>query len=279
MNSASPEFPALVRLYFATGKVIRALAGACSGVWEEFLWAYTGSGQREEMNRAIREGRPGRLADGDAQDAGLFAWEALAVSEPPFPGRGRLLLACADGGGVLAAFCRLGYEVVAFEPSGTLFEGLQAVAGTLPGCSAARAAIRDLVDAAGKRGGTLDGLVGEPFDAVVFGGASFSQVFGRDDRLRLLKATRSLAPSGPLLLSFQTEWGAEPPGRLLLALRKALLALGAPSARERGDCITASGGFTHLYSAAEIEDLAAQAGYRVAYIRLNEYPHALYIPA
>ena len=247
------------------------------------LWAWFGPQRREAVNQIIC-GRAGTYLPGGATfERGLFDWERRAITEPPFPPAGRILLGGAGGGRELVQLCRMGFDVVAFEPSGQLCEGARRAVSSSPNSAVVRASYRDLVTAAQEHTGPLAAhVLDASFDAVLFGWTSFDYVFTELDRQDLLCATRMIAPKAPLLLSFSMLRDAENGrlDRLRPGIRRVCALLGSPSARHPGDVFWPWVGFIHLTSQGELEAAAAGSGYRILYFRPFSalYPHALLMP-
>lgn len=251
--------------------------------WDEVLWAWFGSQQREEINRILWGRSTGYLPGGSTFETGLHQWERKAIAEPPFPQAGRILLGGAGGGRELIQLCRRGYDVVAFEPSEELCEGARQAISSFPNSALVRASYRDLVAVAQEHGGPLAShVLNTSFDAVLFGWGSFNYMFTEVDRRELLCATRTIAPKAPLLLSFWMVQNAEDGrlDRLRPHIRRICKLLGAPSARCPGDAFWPWAGFMHHMSQGEIAAAAGASGYRILYFRASgaSYPHALLMP-
>jgi hypothetical protein len=249
---------------------------------DETLCAWFATPHRVAINQRIYwETADNYLPGGAIFERGLLEWERRAFTEPPFPRAGRVLLGGAGGGRELLALCKMGFDVVAFEPSG-LCAGARQVAASFPKSAAVQASYEDLIDAAERRTGPLAAhVLGVSIDAVVFGWTSFGDVFAASDRSGLLHATHAIAPMAPLLLSFLT--GDAETGRLdriRPLLRRIYAWLGAPSTRSRGDAFCPPAGFTHFLSKNELEDLARAAGYRMLYYRDwgANCPYAMLLP-
>jgi hypothetical protein len=277
------RLPPLVRISLAAERVLNAATSLHALFWDEVLWAWTRPPQREAINQIIWGRRTGYLPGGFTFGTGLSDWERRAITEPPFPKSGRILLGGAGGGRELIPLCRRGFDVVAFEPS-ELCEGARQAISSFPNSAVIRASYRDLVTAAQEHTGPLAShVLGTSFDAVLFGWQSFDYVFTESDRRDLLCATRTIAPKAPLLLSFWMVQGAENGklDRLRPRIRQICQMLGAPSARSPGEVFWPWAGFMrHLVSQSELEAAANGSGYRILYFRpsLASYPHAMLMP-
>jgi hypothetical protein len=253
--------------------------------WDEVLWAWFGPERRETINETIYGRLANYLPGGTTFERGLFEWEDLAITEPPFPQAGRILLGGAGGGRELVQLCRRGFDVVAFEPS-ELCDGARQAISSFPNSAVVRASYRDLVAAAQEHTGPLASYVLDAsFDAVLFGWQSFDYVLTGSDRHDLLCAIRTIAPKAPLLLSFWMVQSAENGrlDRLRPRIRQICKLVGAPSARRLGDAFwpwTGGGFMRHLVSQSELEATANGSGYRMLYFRpsLASYPHAMLMP-
>lgn len=197
----------------------------------------------------------------------LFPWEAAVVSEffpkPP----ARILVGACGGGREMGPLAELGYNVAGFDPG----PALVAVAGKT-------VSPERLVDL---EVGTYEDLIANrsamdghgPFDAVILGWGSLSHLGVASTRRDLLRKTRSLCPTGPVLLS----WVRDDPGATELRIRKGLATLGIHT-RAPNIGYTPHGGFSRSYSYQEIFELAAQTDYRVQRFDEGSYPHALLSP-
>ena len=277
--------PFLIRIALATERVRRTTERLHSLLWDEALWAWYGPQRLEAINQIIWGRANSYLPGGTAFERGFFDWERRAVTEPPFPHAGRILLGGAGGGRELVQLCRCGYDVVAFEPSKELCDGARRAASCFSNSVVVRASYRDLVAAAQEHTGPLAShVLDTSFDAVLFGWASFNYVFTEADRRDVLCATRTIAPKAPLLLSFLMAQDAENGrlDRLRPGIRKICKLLGAPSARSHGGTfwLWPHAGFVHLVSQIELEAAAASSGYRIRYFRqpVDSCPHAMLIP-
>src|SRR5262245_833316 len=116
------RLPLLVQAFLLQDRLLSALLRGAAMVRDETLWAWTSPRLREEVNRLIYARRRTFAPGGSAFERGLFDWERAATGAPPFPASGRILLGGAGGGRELAELCRIGYDVVAFEPAPALAE-------------------------------------------------------------------------------------------------------------------------------------------------------------
>jgi hypothetical protein len=222
------------------------------------------------------------LPGGSRFEAGLFEWEDRALSAPPFPRSGRVLLGAAGGGREMRALLERGYEVVAFEPNERLFAGASEVARDHRGGEIHRATYADLVRAVEQGDGPLASVVaGPPFDAVLLGWGSITHLCDPREQVRLFAALARLCPKAPVLTSFYTRPDSRPPGRAdrARAVVRGALRLAGSRARH-GDELTyaTAGGFAYCFSAAEINALAATTGYEVTSFAAEPFGHAVLVP-
>jgi len=248
-------------------------------VRDETLWAWASKRDRERTNRAIYSRLETYLPGGATFAEGLAPWEREAIASS-FPPSGRILLSAAGGGRELGELCRMGYEVVAFEPAPALAEAARAVASPYPESKVISATYEDLVRAVEDGSGPLAPHVcGREFAAVVLGWTSLSYVW-REDRDALLKALRALAPRAPVLLSFIAE-GENSDGRLgkaRLWFRRLLRFTGAPALAEPGDAFQPWMGFYQTVSPQDVQSLADRTGYKLVYTKHLPTSHALFVP-
>jgi hypothetical protein len=222
--------------------------------------------------RAGRDYRPGA----QPFEAGLHDWEAAVLGAPPFPRTGRLLLGGAGGGRELKALIERDFEVTAFEPS-SLWRSALEVGGTR--ATVLQGSYADLVRAVAGRGGPLQNLANDRFDAIVLGWGSLPHVTDPDERRELFAALRRLGPSAPVLLSFQLQSVDPPMRRLSDPLHRALRRLHAPGEPcPTGLRFTRRAGFIYRFSRDELETLAAETGYAVARFSPQWYSYAVWVP-
>jgi hypothetical protein len=134
----------------------------------------------------------------------LFVWEQEAVDRwfPPPPAR--VLIGGVGGGREGFALARRGYAVTAFEPARDLVRGMvrrAAAGGAAMDVYEGRYESLPEVTAPDGSGRRVDLSRGAPFDAAIFGWASYSHL--RTDRRRVdaLRAMGRLT-HGPILLSY-----------------------------------------------------------------------------
>jgi hypothetical protein len=272
--------PRFIRAFVLLNRVLSAMWRTSVMVRDETLWAWTSKPSRERINRAIYNGQKTYLPGGATFEDGLFEWEREALTSS-FPPSGRILLGAAGGGRELAGLCKLGYEVVAFEPSPVLVEAARAVAAPYPKSKVISASYADLVRAVEAGSGPLAPHVcGREFHGVIFGWTSFSYVW-REERDPLLKALRTLAPRAPVLLSYIGE-GDTFEGKLARVrfwYRRLLRLTGAPALAEPGDAFHPWMGFLQVITPSDVQSLAERTGYRLVYEKHSYTSHALFVPS
>ena len=215
----------------------------------------------------------------DYSSGSLYDWEAaLFARELPAP-PASVLVTAAGSGREARVLSGQGYAVDALEP----VPAMAAACAGVPGIGTVlRATHDDLVGAVEGRGGVAAALAARRYDAVVVGWGSFTHVLGRTRQRRLLAACDRLAPSGPVLISFFARGKRAPPRTRARALG---VRVGQALAARRG--LEPKGlqigfawhlGFTHQYTAEEIDELAAEIG-RTAEVGMTPYGHAVLRPS
>jgi len=249
---------------------------------EETLLAWLHPGLRDEVTRRVYEAQTAYRAGGFHFERGLFDWEERLTTSPAFPAGGRLLLGGAGAGRELAPLCRRGYRIVAFEPAAELAAAARLVARGYPDADLVQASYRDLVDAVVRGSGPLvEAVRGGVFDAVILGWGSFPHVLDTTEQRDLLEVTRTLAPHGPLLLSFfaTAPLDAGRMERLRSGLRKTFVRIGARGSRDSGRVrFLESSGFVCFHTHQEIARLASETGYEVGCIGTSALDYALLVP-
>jgi SAM-dependent methyltransferase len=169
---------------------------------DELLFAALSPRRRQAVTTAIYERQRQYMPGGATFEGGLFDWERRALTTPPFPSAGTILIGGCGGGREVRALRERRYEVVGFDPSGGL---VGAARRALDGDGGAlhRGSYDDFVRAVeGEPNALRDALRGRHFDGVILGWTSFSYLPDDETRRRLLRATRAIAPDAPVLVSF-----------------------------------------------------------------------------
>jgi hypothetical protein len=204
----------------------------------------------------------------------LFPWEEEAIERffPPAPAR--VLVGGAGAGREPLALARLGYEVVAFEPAQQLARGMADAAAAEQLAVDAYAGGYDDMDtlASVPTGAVRSAASLGPFDAAIAGWGSFTHVRTRSARVATLAALGRVT-TGPLLVSFiavrpdgDGGGGSELKCRLL-----------ARRGREPHDRFSMYMGFQHPVSAAEVAELAAEAGLDLVHLDFGGTTLAPYV--
>jgi hypothetical protein len=170
----------------------------CREVANGFLRSALTGEEMTELGLALYEVEPGL----EAHDAGLFPWEATwyASSLPPAPAH--VLVLAAGEGREARALIGQGYSVDALEPTRSFCGKCGAIEGI---GDVVPATFLDLVDAVlGSEPNTAAALAARTYDAAIVGWGGFNHVLARPEQVALLKTCDTLAPGGPLLLSFYT---------------------------------------------------------------------------
>lgn len=207
--------------------------------------------------------------------ATLFNWEeeALAGRLPAPPAR--ILVGGAGGGREAFALCARGYDVVAFEPSASLAEGLSRPRPDGRVVAGYRARYEDLPWLAGVPGGPagtrIDAL--PRFQAAVLGWASYSHIRTAGQRAAALRALADVT-DGPILISFYPAPAGT--GRPPAGIRRWLDRIGLWSPTDR---FTPFVGFYHLATREEIAAEAEGAGLRLLHLSEDDsdgrWPYAI----
>jgi hypothetical protein len=210
-----------------------------------------------------------------AASQGLFAWEASWYAEVLPPAPGKILVTAAGRGREVQVLLKHGYLVHAAEPVAKF-----AVAcADVPGIgNFFQADHDDIIQAVTTGKGPAAEMYGQTYDAVIIGWGGFNHIMDAEERQQLLNACHTLAPEGPVLLSFFAE-GGQPKlegrafqlgrgmGRFLARLR------GITPTADANDIFLWHAGFAHCFSEQEIESLAAALG-RSATFTAEPYGHA-----
>jgi hypothetical protein len=195
----------------------------------------------------------------------LFNWEAEAIAEAFPPSPGRVLIGGAGGGREAFALAARGYDVVAFEPSAVLARSMvdHAPAGVHVEALVGRYEdLPALTNAA--TGAPVDVRQLGPFDASIFGWASFSHLRTPAARAAALRAVADLT-HGPVLLSFYARRPRVTRSRGLVHVLAQALGL-----RFTGDLFTPVVGFYHLSDRDELEAEVRAAGLEIVKESLDE---------
>jgi hypothetical protein len=193
---------------------LTALCEASNG----FLRSALTPEEMTELGLALYEVEPGL----EAQNAGLFPWEAswYASSLPPVPAR--VLVLAAGEGRESRALLRQGYTIDALEPVRLFWERCRAVQGI---GHVVRATFSDLVKSVlAAEANAASPLSTQTYDAAIVGWGGFNHVLSRAEQVALLETCCALSPQGPLLLSFysrDSSDGATKMSRSFLLGRKA----------------------------------------------------------
>jgi len=246
-------------------------------VTSEVLLGFLPEQQRSEFTFLAYSKMSSYLPGGETFEGGLAPWELRLLEHPEVPRHGRVLLAGAGGGRELSALAARGYHVYAFEPTAALLAGARAVASRSAGSVCVLGSYADMTLAVDGRGPLASAPA--PFDLVYFGWGSFTHVTRPSEQLAILSAARALGPRAPLLLSF---WLRRPVAdskteRFRRRVRSVLGHLGAVRPLD-GVIFHHGPGFAYQFTPAELEELARRAGYRVALLSDEGFPHALLVP-
>lgn len=275
--------PGWARVALSIDDSVRMLSRVVSLVLHELVLAYIPPERRGSVTTAIYDRQRSYAPGGGLFTRGLFDWERRVIGTLPFPQPpARILLGGAGGGREIVPLRDLGYEVWAFEPSKELVASGRAVIGADGGAHLIEGDYADLVRASHGTATRLSSLAGQRYDGVILGWGSLSHV-SPSARKELLRAIRILAPAAPVMLSFIPRVTPDEDGRsagLQRALRRVLPRLGGRArSEESGELFAPWLGFAYALSAADIEQLAVESGYRPALVGTTPYGYALLAPA
>ena len=206
----------------------------------------------------------------------LFPWEEKVVAEyfPRVPAR--LIIGGAGGGREVLALARMGYDVVAFEPSAVLADmARRATKGS--NVRVYRGGYEDLPRMFPWREQEPDGTgnVDSTFDAAILGWGSYSHLRTEDQRIQTL-SWFARHVQGPILLSFYQFAKS----RKISTDRRRRLKIW-PSLRV-GNRFSVYIGYTHDVSAAELRAVADRSGLTIVHLnedsRDTNWPHAILYP-
>ncbi len=211
----------------------------------------------------------------------LSPWEmrVIAAYFPPPPAR--LLIGGAGGGREVLALACMGYEVLAFEPSGTLATALAKNLKKDLNVRVYRAGYEDMPRLFSvfpqEPGGTLEAEA--DFDAAILGWTSYSHLRTQAQRIRTLSSFARHV-RGPILISFWRFAAAD-----VCPEKVGLLERLKSGFRPVGDRFSAYIGFTHEVSTRELKDAADAAGLSIVHLIADtrdtmetNCPHAILCP-
>jgi len=258
--------------------VARRLIAAYESIRDELFLAYVDPERRDAVTQYAYARSDQYGPGGFIYEQGLFNWEKALLARPELPRQGRVLLGGAGGGRELRVLLGLGYDVCAFDPVPAHCAACRLLLGPGTGSQVVEAAFDDLVEAAGQRGVLASCMVS--FDLVWLGWGGFSHVTRPDRQAALLESLHRVAPGAPVVLSFlaQPPASERPPRRRVRSmLRKCLPRLGGHPAPPSVE-FHPWAGFTYHFTIEEFRGLCRGAGYDIAYLTTDPYPHALLLP-
>jgi SAM-dependent methyltransferase len=242
----TPGLRALARVYIRA----RAMHHRISANDAAFTGLWLGAATRELLH-AIDENCWGRLPpyQDDAHNLrGLMDWE-----EPPlerhFRERRRIAVIGAGGGREVVALARRGHAVDGFECNVRLVDYGRSLL--------AREALEgDLRHLPRDQAPTAE----QPYDGIIIGWCAYMMIAGREHRIALLRALRTvLVPRGPLLLSYVTRADDEARAHRVARIANRIRRLLRRPPVEAGDDLVPS--FAHRFTQAEVADELAAAGF------------------
>lgn len=231
------------------------------GVRSSLVATLATDGLLEAFNERAYRGGDAYDPHSSAFRSRLFNWEedvfARHLPRPP----ARVLIGGAGGGREALTLVARGYETCAFDPSAALVRAMESSApeGARLGSFVGRYEQLPHVTALAHPGST-DLSADRPFDAALFGWASYSHLRGSDRRVDALRRMAALT-RGPVIFSFFPAPPAHAPNRL--QRWAARVHLWSPH-----DRFTPVVGYYHLSTRAELLDEVARAGLTV--VELSE---------
>ena len=150
--------------------------------------------EKDDITRSCYETTTHLLGTGSQT---LFDWEREWFERDLPPPPARILITGAGWGREAFELCRMGYEVVAFEPAIT-DAALSSQPQEWP-LSFIRADFEDFVQAQLENQWNILSVCAKPFDAVLLGWGSLTHVLSSSKRLRVFQAASAAAPKGPIL--------------------------------------------------------------------------------
>lgn len=267
--------PLWIRSMLGADRIIEKSAWLLRTGLGRFLCMSVPPGSRDAVTAWVYGNEAGYRPGKGLFESGLLLWELEAVGTPPFPPSGRVLVGGVGGGREMVGLGRLGYEVVAFEPS-PLVEAASLAARDLPGVRVVKASYGDVVSAARGEPSPLTTVLTKPFDGVVLGWGSLSHVVTEEERRHLLPSLKALVPNAPVLCSFWSTSSAELPGSSATALRR--IARRLERFQEPGLRFLPRAGFVHVFRKDEFYEFARRGGYRVVTYAGEPFPHAVLAP-
>lgn len=238
------------------------------------------SPHRERLSSWIFARRPEYAPSGSITLQSLFEWEKRVISSRWFPRSGLVLVCGAGTGREMRALKALGYDVVGFDSARELVGianglrgGLEIICGSLEQFASSHPAFEEALDAR---------LAGRRVAATIFGWGVLNHLLTHEERVAALLAVRRWAPSAPTLLSFmhfvndddQVGVGS----RCRRLIRYAARCLGGKPKRSRADRLFPSAGLIHLVDERELNSLARDAGFEIAFLCQTGYWHAVLTP-
>ena len=198
------------------------------------------------------------------EEGELFEWEECWFGERLPPAPARVLVGACGAGREVVALQRAGYEVHGFEPASSL---LALAKSRAPGAVLWQDAYETWLDRADET----------HYDAVLLGWGSVSHVLAIDHRRALVRHASRLCPTGPVLLSYWARATSPETARARRFGARLGARLGSGSAL--GAAYLPNIGFVHMFSSADLEELAVSADRELCVEGgPSDYPHATLLP-
>lgn len=258
MSKRSPLTRLAARTVWAT-RLVDRLYGKFDVLRSRLILRHGTDGFYSAFNDATYGGQPAYQPGSPVFRTELFAWERRVI-DAHFPKPPATVLVGGVGGGREAfALEARGYQVVAFEPAAQLARALE---GSLNGKADAIEVLlgryQDLpvlrsVDGSPNR---VDLRQRQPFDAAMFGWASFSHIRSDAERVDSLRQMSALT-AGPIFLSYFSYMEER------------------TATSTRHESFAMQVGFFRQFNETEIRDLIVEAGLDVAEINHDGWPCAV----
>lgn len=266
--------PVWLRVVRQLDRALTRTTGTLRWILSRLMCIATSAERRQEITVSLYGPQPQYLPGGDSFERGLFYWEDEFLDRAEVSHGARILVGAVGGGREALFLAQMGYDVVAFEPS-DLVEGALAAVRDLPHVTILRASYGDLIDALQRSQGPLGEFTSEPFDAVILGWGSLSNLISRPTPVELLTAIRNREHRTPVLSSFITPSEVREAPVRPWSLRRFTDPFVEPGLE-----FTSAVGFYRSFGRSDIESLAMTTGYTPAKFvdEFGGYGHAILLP-
>jgi hypothetical protein len=275
---SKPPIRAWVRSFLWLDAAIQRAVNLQDSLRDELFLAWVPPDERTALTTLLYSRESSYMPGRGHVERGFFPAEEYAFRARPLKPGSRILLGAAGTGRELVTLVERGFDVIAFDPCAPFAKAARSVA---PEAEVIDAAYADIVAAAENKSGPLAFLREQaPIDGIMFGWGSLSHVLPHQDRVRLFRALRKIAPNAPIYASFlfRPETTDFTRGRARNALKRIFTTLGAPSTSEKGDHFSPYIGFFSALGRAEIDELANDSDYDVIHFDAGADAYAVFEP-